>query len=161
MKQFIWLSILMILCSCFALEAEDKNKEKNTLSKQLETMLKKADLKYEKDDEGYYWVGFSFKEHRSQNVWIEIIDKEDAKGYVFCSGIATIYEKQVDKSILIKILQDNSSILYGGFGIHENILVLRVFVNNEIMHGDIESFLWGVAVRADEMEKEFTDKDEY
>ncbi len=29
------------------------------------------------------------------------------------------------------------------------------------MHGDIESFLWGVAVRADEMEKEFTDKDEY
>lgn len=161
MKQFIWLSILMILCSCFALEAEDKNKEKNTLSKQLETMLKKADLKYEKDNEGYYWVGFSFEDHRSQNVWIEIIDKEDAKGYVFYSGIATIYEKQVDKSILIKILQDNSSILYGGFGIHENILVLRVFVNNEIMHGDIESFLWGVAVRADEMEKEFTDKDEY
>ena len=40
-------------------------------------------------------------------------------------------------------------------------MILKVFITDEMIQGDIESFLVAVAVCADEMEKQFTDVDSY
>lgn len=165
MKRFVWLSILAILCFCSVLRAEDKKNEKiNVLTpgaEQLESLLEKAGLNYEVDEDGYYFVVFDFEDNRSQRVLIEIIDEEGKKGYVLSSGVALIYEKQIDKSILIKLLQDNADIWFGGYCIFENLLILKIFITDEMIQGDIESFLGAVAVCADEMERQFTDEDMY
>lgn len=118
-------------------------------------------MNYEVNENGVYSVVFGFEDNRSQLVLIEIVDEEGKKGYVLSSGVALIYEKQIDKSILIKLLQDNADIWFGGYCIFENLLNLKIFITDEMIQGNIESFLGAVAVCADEMEKQFTDVDKY
>lgn len=128
----------------------------------IEELLDKTELEYEKDDDDDYQIVMSVDDddERTQLVVIngETDELDDTSVYVIWSKAADI--EDVDSDDFEDILGKNSECTIGAWEISNENLIFSVKVPTSVEADELEEIISYVAITADEMEQEYSDDDD-